>query len=145
VSERIARGLDITSATQPVDGKTGGEMAAMSNMLADRDEDFNTRYASYRGWQMAVERVKPIPRRTASLDLTAMVVGAGLRTTTEVVDHVGRRFLRLPLDPDVRARLVEFLDTELGTSQVSVAATYMEDALRMLVHLVMSTPEYQLG
>ena len=145
VSERIAQGLDVTSATKPGPGKTGGEMTAMSNMLADRDEDFNTRYASYRGWQMAIEKVKPIPRRTASIDLTAMVRANRLRTTADVVDYFGRRFLRLPLEPDVRARLVGFLDVELGTSQVSVAETYMEDSLRMLLHLVMSTPEYQLG
>src|SRR5262245_36651221 len=146
VSQRLAQGLDVTSATKPGTSKTGGgEMAAMSNMLADRDEDFNTRYASYRGWQMAVEKVKPIPRRTVSIDLTAMVRANRLLTTTDVVDYFGRRFLRLPLEPDQRARLVGFLDAELGTSQVSVAETYMEDSLRMLLHLVMSTPEYQLG
>ena len=146
VSERIARGLDVTSATKPATSKTGsGETMAMSNMLADRDEDFNTRYASYRGWQMAIERVKPIPRRTAAIDLTAMVRANRLRTTTEVVDYFGRRFLRLPLDPNERARFVRFLDGELGTSDVSVAETYMEDSLRMLAHLIMSTPEYQLG
>jgi hypothetical protein len=144
VSERIAQGLDITSATKPGPSKTGGEMA-MSNVMADRDEDFNTRYASYRGWQMAIERVKPIPRRTAPIDLTAMVRANRLRTTTEVVDYFGRRFLRVPLEPDLRARLVGFLDAELGTNQLSVAETYMEDPLRMLLHLVMSTPEYQLG
>jgi hypothetical protein len=145
VSERIAQGLDVTSATKPGPGKTGGEMTAMSNMLADRDEDFNTRYASYRGWQMAIEKVKPIPRRTAPVDLTAMVRANRLRTTTNVVDYFGRRFLRLPLDPDTRARLVGFLDAELGTNQVSAAETYMEESLRMLLHLVMSMPEYQLG
>jgi uncharacterized protein (DUF1800 family) len=144
VSERIAQGLDITSATRPGPGKAGGEMA-MSNLLADRDEDFNTRYASYRGWQMAIERVKPIPRRTAPIDLTAMVRANRLHTTSEVVDYFGRRFLRLPLEPAVRARLIGFLDAELGTSQLSVAETYMEDPLRMLLHLVMSTPEFQLG
>jgi hypothetical protein len=61
------------------------------------------------------------------------------------VDYFARRFLRLPLDADPRARFIRFLDGELGTSEVSVAQTYMEDALRMLVHLIMSTPEYQLG
>jgi Protein of unknown function (DUF1800) len=146
VSERVAQGLDVTSATRPGTSKTGGgEMTAMSNMLADRDEDFNTRYASYRGWQMAIERVKPIPRRTAAIDLTAMVRANRLRTTAEVVDYFGRRFLRLPLEPHLRARLVEFLDVELGTSHLSVAETYMEETLRMLLHLIMSTPEYQLG
>jgi hypothetical protein len=29
---------------------------AESNMNADRDEDFNTRYGSFRGSQMAIER-----------------------------------------------------------------------------------------
>jgi uncharacterized protein (DUF1800 family) len=146
VSERIAQGLDVTSATKPGTNKAGGgEMTAMSNMLADRDEDFNTRYASYRGWQMAIERVKPIPRRTAGINLTAMVRANRLRTTTEVVDYFGRRLLRVPLDADVRARFIGFLGGELGTTDVTEAETYMEDALRMLVHLVMSTPEYQLG
>jgi hypothetical protein len=94
---------------------------------------------------MAIEKVKPILRRTAPIDLTALVRANRLQSTTEVVDYFGRRFLRLPLEPDLRARLVGFLDTELGTSQVSVAATYMEDSLRMLLHLIMSAPEYQLG
>ncbi|MGH3118642.1 MAG: DUF1800 family protein, partial [Gaiellales bacterium] len=146
VSERLAQGLDITSATRPGTSKTGGgEMVSMSNMQADRDEDFNTRYASYRGWQMAIEKVKPIPRRTAPIDLSAMVVANRLQTTGEVVDYFARRFLRVPLEPDMRARLVGFLDAELGTSQVSVARTYMEESLRMLLHLIMSMPEYQLG
>ena len=52
------------------------DMMAASNLLADRDEAFNTRYGSYRGWQMAIERVKPIPRHTARLDLTSMVMAA---------------------------------------------------------------------
>ena len=145
VSERIAQGLDVTSATRPGPGKAGEGEMAMSNVLADRDEDFNTRYASYRGWQMAIEKVKPIPRRTAPIDLSAMVRANRLRTTTDVVDYFARRFLRLPLEADARARLAGFLDTELGTSQVSEAETYMEDSLRMLLHLVMSAPEYQLG
>ena len=62
VHEKISLGLDISTATQPVGRENSGEMMAMSNRMADRDEDFNTRYASYRGWQMAVEKVKPIPR-----------------------------------------------------------------------------------
>ena len=35
--------------------------------MADRDEDYNTRYASYRGYLMAFERTKPIPRRVADV------------------------------------------------------------------------------
>jgi len=41
--------------------------------------------------------------------------------------------------------LVSFLDRELGTSSISEAQTYMEDGLRMTLHLLMSQPEYQLN
>ena len=36
------------------------------------------------------------------------------------------------------------VSAELGTEDVVRASTYMEDALRTVVHVVMSTPEYQL-
>jgi hypothetical protein len=143
VHERITMGMDITAATMPA-GKEAGGMA-MSNAMADRDEDFNTRYGSYRGWQMAIEKVKPIPRGTAQLDLTSMVVASGARDTCEVVDYLLARFLRVPIDAQRTAQLVAFLDQELGTSDVSQARSYMEEALRMLAHLIMSMPEYQLG
>src|SRR5206468_6244639 len=77
VADRIRRGLDLTSATTP--SRAGeGAIIAESNMAADRDEDFNTRYGSFRGWQMAIEKVKPIPRHAASIDLSKMVLDAKL-------------------------------------------------------------------
>jgi hypothetical protein len=142
VSERIAQGLDITSATV---GDRDGESMAMSNVMADRDEDFNTRYASFRGWQMAIQKVKPIPRDTARLDLTSIVRAQGIETTAEVVDTFVARFLSVPVKPEDRQRLIEFLNNELGTDRIRVAETYLEEPLRMLVHLIMSMPEYQLG
>jgi len=146
VHEKISLGLDITTATKPVGKEMGGsgEMA-MSNKMADRDEDFNTRYASYRGWQMAIEKVKPIPRTLPQIDLTAMVKAQGLKNTTEVVDYFCARFLSVPVSDAQRKQLVAFLNKELATSDIPTAETYMEDPLRMLLHLIMSTPEYQLG
>ena len=41
--------------------------------------------------------------------------------------------------------LTSFVEEELGTSDIAEAQTYMEDALRLLLHLLMSQPEYQLG
>lgn len=143
VAKRIRDGMDITSATQPV--ATEGGMVAESNMLADRDEDFNTRYGSFRGWQMAVERVKPIPRQSASLNLSAMVMQESLQTTGEVVDYFIHRFMPVPPSDAVRQRLVAFLDEELGTDDIARAHTYMEDGLRLLTHVIMSQPEYQLS
>ena len=146
VHERISRGLDITTATMP-DGKgmAQSEGMAMSNRMADRDEDFNTRYGSYRGWQKAVEVVKPIPRTLARVDLSGMVVASGCKTTTDVVDYFARRFYSVPLAVDDRAAWAAFLTKELGTDRIDRAKTFMEDGLRMLLHLMLSSPDYQLG
>jgi uncharacterized protein (DUF1800 family) len=140
VSTRIRDGADITTATSQAEGV----VVAESNMMADRDEEFNTRYASYRGWQMAIQKVKPIPRDTAQVDLSAMVRRQGLATTTQVVDYFLARFMRVQPGPDARVKLVKFLDGDLGATDIKVADTYMEDSLRMLTHLIMSLPEYQL-
>lgn len=144
VARRIRDGLDITSATQPSNiGE--GQIMAESNMLADRDEDFNTRYGSFRGWQMAIERVKPIPRHTARLNFSALVNEQELQTTSEVVDYFIARFMRVAPGADARGMLVRFLTDELGTTNIAEAESYMEDALRMTVHLLLSQPEYQLS
>jgi hypothetical protein len=143
VAEKIRAGLDISTATMPERGSEGG--LAESNMLADRDEDFNTRYGSFRGWQMAIERVKPIPRQTARIDFTSMVVDARLKTTTEVVDYFIHRFMRVPPAEEKRQILISFLNKQLATSDISGAKTYMEDSLRLFVHLLLSEPEYQLS
>ncbi len=144
VADRIRQGMDITSATQPsVVG--AGQVMAESNMLADRDEDFNTRYGSFRGWQMAIERVIPIPRQTAQMNLSAMVMDEHLGNTTQVVDYFIARFMSVAPDLETRAKLIAFLDEDLGTSAIDIAQSYMEDSLRLLLHLVMSQPEYQLS
>ena len=143
VAEKVRAGQDISTATMPERGSEGG--LAESNMLADRDEDFNTRYGSFRGWQMALERVKPIPRQTADINLTKMVVEAGLKNTTEAVDYFIRRFMRVPPADEKRQTLSSFLNMQLGTSDLSVAKTYMEDSLRLVLHLLLSEPEYQLS
>jgi hypothetical protein len=144
VDARIRAGLDITAATKP-SMAGGGDMMAMSNAMADMDEAFNTRYASYRGWQMAIERVKPIERHIARIDLSRMVMEAGLKTPSAVVDYFAERFLSLPLDELTHRKLAEFLADELGTEDIPAARTYMEDPLRALLHVILSRPEYQLG
>ena len=117
VHERISRGMDITSATVP-EGKAEDGAMAMSNRMADRDEDFNTRYASYRGWQQAVEAVKPIPRTMARPDVAGIVVKCGSKTTTDAVDCLARRFFSVPIAPKERAEWIAFLTRELGTDQI---------------------------
>lgn len=142
VSERIRQGMDITTATKD-EAKTGD--IAESNKNADRDEDFNTRYGSFRGSQLAIERVKPIPRDTARINLSRMILDAKLENTTQVVDYLIHRFMRVAPGDEMRQKLISFLNKDLGTTEISVAQTYMEQSLRLVLHLIMSQPEYQLG
>ena len=142
VAQRIRQGMDISSATQ--DETKDGETAE-SNKNADRDEEFNTRYGSFRGSQMAIERVKPIPRETAQVKLSRMVTEAKLKSTTEVVDYMIHRFMRVTPGDASRREMIAFLNQELGTTDISAAQTYLEQPLRLLLHLIMSQPEYQLG
>lgn len=144
VHRKVKQGADITTATMANFGNDGGMMAE-SNMMADRDEDFNTRFGSYRGWQLAIQKVKPIPRRSVGVSLADMVLAEELSDTTQVVDYFLLRFLRVPVASEVRQDLIVFLDAELGTADVAEATTYLEEPLRMLIHLIMSQPEYQLG
>jgi Protein of unknown function (DUF1800) len=136
VGERLAQGMNITEATKEGD--------AESNMMADREEDYNTRYGGYKGNMDAWARTKVIPRRTAAIELTTMMKVAGADTVDEVVDHFIHRFLRVTLAQKDRAVLVDFLRGKLGSDAVRPSAT-LESALRELLYLVLSTPEYQLG
>lgn len=146
VAVKIAQGYDIAKATLEGDGKASSENSlSMFNLMADADEGYNTRYGSTQGWLEAFRRVKPIPRHAAQLNFTQMVTKAGLKTTTEVVDYCLTRFLRIPLAADDRQALIDFLTKELGTERIEPAISYLEEPVRLLVHLIMSTPEYQLG
>ena len=141
LSDKLALGADVSSATR----LDGVEMSSASMQMADRDEEFNTRLASYRGWQMALERVKPIPRTTARLELARMVLGDGCHTATEAVDDLLRRFVVAPVTPAARARLIGFLEQALGTADLQAARSYLDEPLRQTLHLILALPEYQLG
>jgi uncharacterized protein (DUF1800 family) len=142
VAERIRRGLDISTATN--DDTKDGEKAE-SNKNADRDEEFNTRYGSFRGSQMAIERVKPIVRDTAQVNLTRMVLAQHPQTTADAVNYLIQRFMRVPPSEEMRRKLVAFLDKELGTADINTAQSYLDEPLRLVMHLIMSQPEFQLS
>ena len=141
VGQRFVEGLSMTEATrEDVDPKTMAE----SNMMVDRDEDYNTRYGGYKGNLLAFERTRLIPRSPAKIDLTAMVRAAGADTVDKVVDHFVRRFLSVTLGDRERGLLVEFLRGKLGSSTIQPGGK-LEESLRELLYLVLSAPEYQLG
>ena len=127
VGERLAMGMNITEATREGD--------AESNKMVDRDEDYNTRYGGWAGYQLAFKRTKLIPRQPMSIDLTAMVQAAKADTPEKVVDHFLHRFMRVSLADKDRQVLVDFLKGKRMD----------EGSLRELLYLVLSLPEYQLG
>ena len=129
--------MSITAATQEGD--------AESSMLADRDEDFNTRYGGYMGYVMAFERLKLVPRHTPEIDLLAMVNDAGVSEAGDIVDYLLARFLRAGLEESAREALVDFLRGELGGDRIERSDAATESALRSLLYLVLSAPEYQLA
>jgi hypothetical protein len=141
LGERLRDGYDIGAATAVSDP---ANMSAFDRAALERDEQFNTRISGYIAWEQAARKLIPTPRHAARFDLTQMVLTSGSRTTSEAVDYLLWRLLRVPAAQPTRDAFVSFLTGELGTDSIERAKSYMEDALRMTVHLIMSTPEYQI-
>ena len=141
IGRRVRDGYDIGAATAVNDPTN---MTAFDRAMLERDEQFNTRVSGYIGWQQAARKLIPTPRHAAQFDLTRMVLDGGSKTTGEAVDYLLWRMVRVPTSPATREACVAFLTKELGTDSLDRAKTYMEDPLRMTVHLIMSTPEYQI-
>jgi len=153
VNRRILSGMDITLATS--EREPGGQAEAnmdknmagakaMANLLSAQEE-FNTHYASLKGWEEAVRKIKPILRAPAQFSLTDMVFADRAKTTADAIDLLLRRILAVPIDDEARATTIAFLDEQLGTSDLVRARSYLEEPLRLVVHLIMSAPEYQLA
>ena len=94
---------------------------------------------------MAIERVKPIPRASASLSLTNVVQREELGTPAQVVDYFAESFFVIPLDDATLEEMGEFLSSELGSDDVLGSLSFAEEPLRKLLHKMLSLPEYQLG
>lgn len=137
VNRNIINGLEITAATL--------EDGAAPSATAGIQETFNTRYASLIGYSEAVRKLKPTPRAAAQFSLTRTVLDGGATTTAEAVDLLVNQLLRVTLSEQAREALVGTLNDELGTTDLAEAESYMEHGLRIVAHLIMSSPQYQLA
>ncbi len=137
VAQRLAQGMNITNATRS--GDSG------SSMLADADEEYNTRYGGYRGYVLAYERIKLVPRHAADFQLAAMVRASGAETASNAVDHLVKRFLRAPLADADRRVLADLLADRIGSHALGHERAELEAALRTVLYVVLCSPEYQLG
>lgn len=137
VNRNINAGMEITAATL--------EDGAAPSTAAGIQEAFNTRYASLAGWQEAMRRLKPIPRRAAQFSLTDMLADEGVVTVEQAVDALADRLLRAPLSLSARTALMALLADELGTTDLVAAQSYSEHGLRLVAHGIMCAPQYQLA
>ena len=143
-------GMPVASKMHVLNGKVSGDgdlfsaRRAYECAVVANAEEFNTRYGSLVGFQEAVRKVKPIARAAPQFDLSLAIASSGARTAADAVDHLSLRLLRVPVDAEVRAALIVFLEKQLGTADLERAAGYSERPLRLAAHLIMSTPEFQL-
>ena len=93
----------------------------------------------------ANKRVKPIARTGADLDLARMTKDAGVKTADEAVDYYELRFLSVKLHADRKAAIRDFARNALGSETIDFGQSGVEEALREVIHLVLSAPEYQLA
>lgn len=137
VNRNIVNGLEITAATL--------EEGAAPSTSAGIQETFNTRYASLVGYAEAVRKLRPIPRAAAQFCLARTVLDGGATTAAEAVDLLANQLLRVALSAPARDALIDTLVAELGTADLAAAQSYMEHGLRIVAHLIMSSPQYQLA
>ncbi len=138
VAQRLEQGMSITEATAAGDSS--------SSQLASQSEDYNTRYGGYIGYVQAFEVVKLVPRAPADVSLAALVNAHGAASAAEVVGSLSERFLSVDLKPGRVQELVRFAETAgLGQPPEGGFTATHEEALRQLLHLLLSLPEYQLA
>ncbi len=99
----------------------------------------------YNGMNRAFRTILPVDQSPADFDLASMLKEADVTTTADAVGYLSLRFLRLPLDASDRRALEAFLRDRTGDESLDFAAPSLERDLRELLHLILSTPEYQLG
>lgn len=121
-----------------------GMMAPSSNMINETPE-YDLPFGVYNGMTRAYATVLPSEQDPAKIDVAGTLKRAGATTTTEAVTYLERAFLRLPMSDPVRNSMIEFVTKRCGGEAIDYASPTVEEDLRELLHLIMSTPEYQLG
>jgi hypothetical protein len=108
-------------------------------------EDFNVFRGVFNGTWFARLTVPPAPRKVAKFELAAMLKKSGVTDATGVVDAFTHRFLRAPITGKRRDSLIAFCASQMGGAQVNYASWELERELREVLHLILSSPEYELS
>jgi uncharacterized protein (DUF1800 family) len=130
--------------TMAADPLMKGGMPGAETMKAN-GEDFNVFRGVFNGTWFAHLTVPAAPRKVAQFELAAMLKKSGVTDATGVVDAFTHRFLRAPITGKRRDGLIAFCASRLGGSQVNYASWNLERELREVLHLILSSPEYELS
>jgi len=126
-----------------MDGGGGMMMAPLSKKIGSAP-DYDLKYGVYNGFIRTFQTVKPVPPSEAKIDLKGMLRSAGAKTSGDAVDCLVARFLIVPLAAADRERIVQYAISQLG-STLNLGAANAERALREVLYVILSMPEYQLG
>jgi hypothetical protein len=77
------------------------------------------------------------------LDLNSFSLNAGILNTAAYVDYVVDSLGAVPVSPETRQELVAYMEAPNGLR--SVTRRHLDMKTRGLIHLIMSTAEYQLA
>ena len=119
--------------------------AAGSETMKLSGEDFNIFRGVFNGAVSAYAAVPPDPRKYPQFDLAALLKREGVTDAPGVVDSLVRRFLRIPITGERRDELVAFCMTMLHGPKIDYKSYNLEKELREVLHLILSSPEYQLS
>ena len=116
---------------------------ATEALFASQDYDLYAAVAV--GLRIGYERIKPIPRTPAELDIAKMAKSAGVETAGDAVDYFIHRFLRVKLGESDRQLIISYMIKLSGGERIDYDSPEAEGDLRELLHTILSTPEFQLS
>lgn len=120
---------------------------APSAKMHNAKADYDLKLGLYRGTIKSFERVRPIPPTPAPIDLLALLRENRALTPQSAVNYLEKRFLSTVLNAEDKRAIVAFLQAEVGATIPAQdnEVWSIERSLRLTLHLILSTPEYQLG
>lgn len=97
-------------------------------------------------YNSVADLIKSVPKadRSAGVDVVALLQGGGCPTGCEAVDYLARACLMRPLTDAKRKELAEYLGEMPPADQWTKQRAQLNEKLRGLMVLMLSTPEYQL-
>ena len=97
--------------------------------------------ASDPGMMSPEPKVRSSRGRQPAYDVLGVVKSAGLKDAPEIVEYLVGHFLAVPLEGGKKDQLIAYLD---DGGSFRLTSREAPNRLRMLVTLILSTPEYQM-